>query len=98
MLMENEKVLLNDDELEMVIGGVSKTFLVRREDGKIDVYTVSGSGDIETLRKLLQGGDASKIKASAGVRMSFGVKPDKLDALLARIKMKNPDTTFEWIS
>ncbi|MGN0707940.1 MAG: hypothetical protein ACI4JC_08080 [Faecalibacterium sp.] len=97
MMMENKKILLNDDELEMVIGGVSKTFLVRREDGKTNVYTVFGSENIETLRKLLQGGGVPSIEASAYVK-SFEVKPDKLDVLLARIKMISPDTTFEWIS
>ena len=57
MTMEKKNAMLNDDELDMVTGGAAATFLKKREDGKVDMFYVSGEGNIDAFKKLLAGGN-----------------------------------------
>ena len=96
--MENNiRELLSDEELESVIGGAGVTFLQKTADGKVNMYTATGSGDIEILKKLLKGKNTGKISFSSGISKRTGVRADKVDAMIERLKKKNPDMVFEWI-
>lgn len=88
MTMEKKNAMLNDDELDMVTGGAAATFLKKREDGKVDMFYVSGQGNIDAFKKLLAGGSVS----------SLGVSPDKVDAIIARRTARNPQMDVIWMN
>ena len=98
MTMEKKDAMLNDEELDMVTGGAAATFLQRREDGKVDMFYVSGEGDIDTFKKLLAGGSVSSLSVSIYTSSMRGVPADKVDAIIARRKERNPAMDVVWMN
>ena len=91
----NEKVI-SDMELDMVVGGASTLLLKKREDGKVDGFLVSAEGDLDQLKKLLNGGSVDHIKASARLGVSKGIRADKIDAFIEIQKKRYPDLEISW--
>ena len=91
----NEKVI-SDMELDMVVGGASTLLLKKREDGKVDGILVSAEGDLDQLKKMLSGGEVSKIKTSATLKVAQGIHADKIDAYIDRQKKRYPDLEISW--
>ena len=98
MTMEKKNAMLNDDELDMVTGGAAATFLKKREDGKVDMFYVSGEGNIDAFKKLLAGGSVSSLSVSICSSSMRGVSADKVDAVIARRKERNPQMDVIWIN
>ncbi|MCI7612054.1 MAG: hypothetical protein MSS66_03525 [Selenomonadaceae bacterium] len=98
MTMEKKNAMLNDDELDMVTGGAAATFLQKREDGKVDMFYVSGQGNIDAFKKLLAGGSVDKIDIIISYSSTRGVSPDKVDAVIARRKARNPQMEVVWMN
>ncbi|MGM9539482.1 hypothetical protein [Anaerovibrio sp.] len=96
--MEKKDAMLNDDELDMVTGGAAATFLQRREDGKVDMFYVSGEGDIDTFKKLMAGGAVSSLSVSICTSSMRGVPADKVDTIIARRKERNPAMDVVWMN
>lgn len=98
MTMEKKNAMLNDDELDMVTGGAAATFLKKREDGKVDIFYVSGQGNIDAFKKLLAGGSVSSLGGSICAGSTRGVSPDKVDAIIARRTARNPRMDVIWMN
>lgn len=98
MTMEKKNAMLNDDELDMVTGGAAATFLKKREDGKVDMFYVSGQGNIDAFKKLLAGGSVSSLGVSICTGSTRGVSPDKVDAIIARRTARNPQMDVIWMN
>ncbi|MDD6164669.1 MAG: hypothetical protein PUB36_08775 [Anaerovibrio slackiae] len=98
MTMEKKNAMLNDDELDMVTGGAAATFLKKREDGKVDMFYVSGQGNIDAFKKLLAGGSVSSLGVSICAGSTRGVSPDKVDAIIAKRKARNPQMDVIWMN
>lgn len=98
MTMEKKNAMLNDDELDMVTGGAAATFLKKREDGKVDMFYVSGEGNIDAFKKLLSGGSVSSLSVSICSSSLRGVSADKVDAVIARRKERNPQMDVVWLN
>ena len=98
MTMEKKNAMLNDDELDMVTGGAAATFLKKREDGKVDMFYVSGEGNIDAFKKLLSGGSVSSMSVSICAGSTRGVSPDKVDAIIARRTARNPQMDVIWMN
>ena len=98
MTMEKKNAMLNDDELDMVTGGAAATFLKKREDGKVDMFYVSGQGNIDAFKKLLAGGSVSSLGFSICAGSTRGVSPDKVDAIIARRTARNPQMDVIWMN
>ena len=98
MTMEKKNAMLNDDELDMVTGGAAATFLKKREDGKVDMFYVSGQGNIDAFKKLLAGGSVSSLSVSICAGSTHGVSPDKVDAIIARRTARNPQMDVIWMN
>ena len=96
-MTKNEKVI-SDMELDMVVGGASALFLKKREDGKIDAFTISGNGDIDTLRKVYNGTPASQMNVKCQAKLSEGIRADKVDLFIERTQKKHPDLQVEWVN
>ena len=77
-MIKNEKAI-NDMELDMVVGGASKVFIKEREDGKFDAFVVSGEGDMDAAKNLLNSGDIYNIDPKLAVSRSQGITREKLD-------------------
>ena len=98
MTMEKKNAMLNDDELDMVTGGAAATFLKKREDGKVDMFYVSGEGNIDAFKKLLAGGSVSSMSVSICAGSTRGVSPDKVDAINTKRKARNPQMDVIWMN
>ena len=98
MTMEKKNAMLNDDELDMVTGGAAATFLKKREDGKVDMFYVSGEGNIDAFKKLLAGGSVSSMSVSICAGSTRGVSPDKVDGIIAKRKARNPQMDVIWMN
>lgn len=98
MTMEKKNAMLNDDELDMVTGGAAATFLKKRDDGKVDMFYVSGQGNIDAFKKLLAGGSVSSLGVSICAGSTHGVSPDKVDAIIARRTARNPQMDVIWMN
>ena len=98
MTMEKKNAMLNDDELDMVTGGAAATFLKKREDGKVDMFYVSGQGNIDAFKKLLAGGSVSALGVSICSGSTRGVSPDKVDASMGRIQARNSQMDVIWMN
>ncbi len=98
MTMEKKNAMLNDDELDMVTGGAAATFLKKREDGKVDMFYVSGEGNIDAFKKLLAGGSVSSLSVSICSSSMRGVPSEKVDAIIARRKERNPQMDVVWMN
>ncbi|MGM9581827.1 MAG: hypothetical protein ACI3U2_11415 [Anaerovibrio sp.] len=98
MTMDKKDAMLNDDELDMVTGGAAATFLQKREDGKVDMFYISGQGNIDAFKKLLAGGSVDKIDISISYSSTRGVSPDKVDTVIARRKARNPQMEVVWMN
>ena len=98
MTTEKKNAMLNDDELDMVTGGAAATFLKKREDVKVDMFYVSGQGNIDAFKKLLAGGSVSSLGVSICVGSTRGVSPDKVDAIIAKRTARNPQMDVIWMN
>ena len=95
-MIKNEKAI-SDMELDMVVGGASTLILKKREDGKVDGFFVSAEGDVEQLKKLLNGGSVDHINTSATVKVSKGIHADKIDTYIAGQKKRHADLEVSWL-
>ena len=95
-MIKNEKAV-SDMELDMVVGGASALFLRKREDGKIDGVLTAATGDVKELERLMSGGEVSKIKASATLKVATGIREDKLNAFIELQKKSHPDLEIKWV-
>ena len=98
MTMEKKNAMLNDDELDMVTGGAAATFLKKREDGKVDMFYVSGEGNIDAFKKLLAGGSVSSMSVSICAGSTRGVSPDNVDVIISKRKARNPQMDVIWMN
>ena len=98
MTMEKKYTMLNDEDLDMVTGGSAATFLKKREDGKVDMFYISGEGNIDAFKKLLAGGSVSSMNVSICTSSMRGVSADKVDAIIARRKERNPAMEVVWMN
>ena len=98
MTMEKKNAMLNDDELDMVTGGAAATFLKKREDGKVDMFYVSGEGNIDAFKKLMAGGSVSSLSVSICSSSMRGVPSEKVDAIIASRKKINPQMDVIWMN
>ena len=98
MTTEKKNAMLSDDELDMVTGGAAATFLKKREDGKVDMFYVSGEGNIDAFKKLMAGGSVSSMNVSICTGKMSGVPADKVDAVIARRKERNPQMDVIWMN
>lgn len=94
-MIKNEK-MVSDMELDMVVGGASALFLRKREDGKIDGVLTAANGDVKELERLMSGGEVSKIKASATLKVAT-IRGDKLNDFIELQKKNNPDLEIKWV-
>lgn len=94
-MIKNEK-MVSDMELDMVVGGASALFLRKREDGKIDGVLTAANGDVKELERLMSGGEVSKIKASATLKVAT-IRGDKLNAFIEFQKKRHPDLEIKWV-
>lgn len=94
-MIKNEKAI-SDMELDMVVGGASALFLRKREDGKIDGVLTAANGDVKELERLMSGGEVSKIKASATLKVAT-IRGDKLNDFIELQKKNNPDLEIKWV-
>ena len=98
MTTEKKNAMLSDDELDMVTGGAAATFLKKREDGKVDMFYVSGKGTIDAFKKLMAGGSVSAMSVSIHTGKRSGVPADKVDAIIASRKKINPQMDVIWMN
>ena len=98
MPLDTNHAMRNDAELARVSGGAAATFLKKREDGKVDMFYVSGQGNIDAFKKLLAGGSVSSLGVSICAGSTRGVSPDKVDAIIARRKTRNPQMDVIWMN
>ena len=81
--MNKENFELNDKELDNISAGAGQTIyrIEEREDGKYNVYTGSFEGDLDALKKVLEGGSVSKLNFSGDAGKFIGLSTDKLEGM-----------------
>lgn len=88
-MTEKIEGLLKDEELDFVVGGAKTAVCIPDPDheGKFIIMQSSESGDVDKMKKLLQGGSVDKIQYSASFsRMT--VSSDKLEAYIKRLQSR----------
>jgi hypothetical protein len=88
-------VNLNESQLDDVVGGASYFKIKKCADGSLEVRKFSGEGDLESLKKIANGGSVSSLKVSVSDQRST-VKANKAEGYLAMLA-KRKDTAFEFV-
>ena len=95
-MIKNEKAI-SDMELDMVVGGANKVFIKEREDGKYDAFIVSGEGDMDAAKNLLNSGDIHNIDPKLAVSRSQGITREKLDNYIERVEKIYPGLEVDYL-
>lgn len=101
-MIKDEKII-NDAELDMVVGGgVDRMLLIKRDNGTIDAIPFLGSTKnsedeqkgLATLGKYLRSNDAYMIRATRG---RVGLTKKEANAFLKQWKEAHPNIKAEWL-
>lgn len=72
--MAEAKIKLNDEELENVAGGEKVMHIVKRPDGKYNLFAAEWSGDIKAFLSLFNGAELKELSVSVGIETSKGLR------------------------
>ena len=88
--MANEMMdkVMNEEELEQVVGGAKVFILTYLKNGKIDAFYGEFTGDEKALRTLVNGGKVSSLKARFTGGHMQSIRKDYLPGLLERYRKK----------
>jgi hypothetical protein len=80
-------IKLDENQLNEVVGGSTFYTIMKCDDGGLIIYKSSYSGDVDSLKKLINGGSVNKINVS-GETSIMKVNAKKADAFLKNLGQK----------